>query len=98
MAPNTVQNFENLRFNPFNFDNFRGVGDSSDPDVNFFNLGPKEHTNYFSADDITVELNSSEKDAFSILHLNIRSLNKNFENLKNILSRTWLRISNFLPH
>ena len=37
---------------------------------------------------ITVELNSSEKDAFSILHLNIRCLNKNFENLKIFLA--WL--------
>ena len=40
---------------------------------------PKEHTKYFSADDITVEWNSSEKDAFSILHLNVRSLSKNLE-------------------
>ena len=32
------------------------------------------------------ELNSSEKDAFSIFHLNIRSLNKNLQNLKTFLA------------
>lgn len=44
---------------------------------------PKEQTKYFSIDNTTAELNYSEKDAFSILCLNIRrKLNKNFENLK----------------
>ena len=32
------------------------------------------------------ELNSPEKDAFSIFHLNIRSLNKNLQNLKTFLA------------
>ena len=40
------------------------MSDSSDPDVNFFNSVPKEDTKDFSADDISVELNSSEKDPF----------------------------------
>ena len=74
-----------MRFNPFNSENFLGVSDSSDPEVNFLNSVPKEHTKYFSADDITVELNSSQKDDFSILHLNMRNLNKILENLKAFL-------------
>ena len=49
------------------------------------NSVPKEHTKYFSADDIAVELNSSQKDDFSILHLNMRNLNKILENLKAFL-------------
>ena len=36
----------------------------------------------FSIDKITAEMNSTEKEALSILHLNLRSLNKNFETLK----------------
>ena len=32
------------------------------------------------------ELNSSEKDAFSIFHLNIKSRNKNLQNLKTFLA------------
>ena len=63
MACNTVQDFKSLRFNPFNCENFLGVSDSSNSDVCFFNSLPKEQI-YFSADDVTVELNSSEKDAF----------------------------------
>ena len=87
MAPNTVQGFKNLRPNPFNSDNFPGVSASPEQSFNSF---PKEHTKYFSADDIIVLLNSSGKDVFLILHLNIRSLSKNFENLKTN--------SNYLPH
>ena len=82
MAPNTVPDFENLSFNTFNAGNFPAVSDSSDPNVNFFNSIPNEQTKCFSVDNITSEMNSSEKEALSILHLNLRSLNKNFENLK----------------
>ena len=57
------------------------------PGVNFFISVLKEHIKCFSADDINLELNSSEKDAFSMLHLNIRSLNKNFENLRTFLAK-----------
>ena len=48
------------------------MSDSSELDANFFNSVPKEPTKYFSVDNASVELNSSEKDVFSILHLNIR--------------------------
>ena len=71
MAAITLQDFENLSFNLFNSEYFPDVSDSSDPDVNFFNSVPKEQTKYFSIDNITiitVEMNYSEKDAFSILH------------------------------
>ena len=74
-----VQEIENQRLNPLKTDSF--LSDSSDPIINFFNLVPKQ-SKYFIVDSITIELNSSEKDGFSILHLNIRSLNKNFETLK----------------
>ena len=84
---NTVQDFKKLSFNSCNSENFLGVSDSSDPDVNFFNSVPKEQIKYFSIDNITVEMNFSEKNAFSILHLNIRSLNKKFKNLKTYLAQ-----------
>ena len=58
MAPNTVQH---LHFNRFNSKNFLGVRDSSDPDVQFLNSVPKEQTQCFIIDNITVELNSSKK-------------------------------------
>ena len=44
MAPNKDQDFENLSFNAFNSENVLDVNNSSDPDVNFLNLVPKEQT------------------------------------------------------
>ena len=60
MASNIIQDFKNLRFNPFNSENFLGVINSSDPDVNFFNSVSKEQTKYFSVDNVTVALFFSE--------------------------------------
>ena len=48
MAPNKDQDFENLSFNAFNSENVLDVNNSSDPDVNFFNLVPKEQTKLIS--------------------------------------------------
>ena len=90
MAPNTVQDFENLVLSSHILRIFFGVSDSSDSDVSFFNSGYNEQTVYFSINNITVELNSPEKDAFLILHLNIRNINKNFENSKTFLAKLGL--------
>ena len=76
MVPNSIQDLKSLLFNSFTSEIFLGVSDSSDPDVNFFDSVPKEQTKYFTVDNITVKLNSSENDDFSILHLNTRRLNK----------------------
>ena len=76
MVPNSIQDLKNLLFNSFISEIFLGVSDSSDPDVIFFDSVPKEKTKYFTVDNITVKLNSSENDDFSILHLNTRRLNK----------------------
>ena len=76
MVPNSIQDLKNLLFNSFTSEIFLGVSDSSDPDVNFFDSIPKEQTKCFTVDNITVKLNSSENDDFSILHLNTRRLNK----------------------
>ena len=59
------------------------MSDSSDPGFNVF----KENTKYFIKVGINLELNSSEKDAFTIVYLSIRSLNKNLENLKTFLAK-----------
>lgn len=48
MAPNKDQDFENLSFNAFNSENVLDVNNSSDPDVNFLNLVPKEQTKLIS--------------------------------------------------
>ena len=51
-----------------------------------------KQTKYYMVGNITVKLHSSEKDVFSILYLNTRSLNKNFESLKTLLAEFGFRI------
>ena len=77
--------FETLKYNMSDNADFL-LDDSCDPDVNFFNkkfqsldtpyLMPGEFHNFLD--------NSS--DQFSVLHLNIRSIKKNFENFKLFLN------------
>ena len=77
MAPNTT--FKSLNFNPFIATD--SLNDNSqDPDVNFFhdNVSPLD-TDYISPDDFSGNFKDFTENSFSVLHLNIRSLNKNFE-------------------
>ena len=55
----------------------------TDPDVNYFNNSLIE-TNYFNLSEASVYLKCSLS-YFSVLNLNIRSMRKNFENLKILL-------------
>ena len=82
---NETKNFETLKYNISDNTDIL-LDDSCDPDVNFFNkkfqsldtpyLMPGEFHNFLD--------NSS--DQFSVLHLNIRSIKKNFENFKLFLN------------
>ena len=82
---NETKNFETLKYSISDNTDIL-LGDSCDPDVNFFNkkfqsldtpyLMPGEFHNFLD--------NSS--DQFSVLYLNIRSIKKNFENFKLFLN------------
>ena len=89
MASNSVEDLWNLLFSSFTSDIFLGVSDSFDLDINFFNSVPKKQTKYFTADNITVKFNSSEKDVFSTFYLNTRNLSKTFESLKTLLAESF---------
>ena len=55
----------------------------SDPDVNFFNLKIKNVDSlYILPEEFKKFIDSSFHDSFSTLHLNIRSIKKNFDNFK----------------
>ena len=58
---------------------------SSGPDLNFFKHECL-NTPYFLLGDIHNVLNEFSSKTFSILHINIRSINKNFQNFKFFLS------------
>ena len=83
MAPTTT--FESLNFNPFIVND--SLNDNSqDPDVNFFqdNVSPLD-TDYVSPDDFSRNFKDFTENSFSVLHLNIRSLNKNFESFAELV-------------
>ena len=86
-GPNQI-NFENLPFNPFYNERFSDAEDERDPDENLFNevntqnfecsyLFPNETESFLS------EKKNSE--IINAIHVNIRSLSKNFDNLLDIL-------------
>ena len=61
--------------------------DENDPDETFFNnhISLNANTPYLTPNSVNPTLNPNTAN-FSLLHLNIRSLNKNFENFKQMLS------------
>ena len=59
--------------------------DSQDPDGNFFNAFDFKDSQYFTPEESSRNLNNFDKSSFSMLHLNIRSLQKNFDSLLNLL-------------
>ena len=78
-------NFEKLRFNPFGFDNVL-LNNTNDPDGNIFiNLSQIDSV-FYAVEEATTSLKKINDKTFSVLHLNVRSLNKNFKSLKELLT------------
>ena len=76
MAPEP--SFETMHFNPFLANN--SLYDSSqNSDVNFYDNISSLESNYLSPSKIDKNFQNFSKESFSVLHLNIRSMNKNFE-------------------
>ena len=85
-----ANNFENLNFNPFLKQKYILINNDFDADNNFFNENTFQNlnANYFSEEEFKDKLNTQSNNlSFSILHINIRSMNKNFENFKLFLSQ-----------
>ena len=80
---NEYQKIENLTFNTFDKKTIL-LNDSFDPDRNFFNTRGFTNTTYFTPETLKAKIRENNDISFSVLHLNIRSLNKNFESLKNL--------------
>ena len=95
MVPNSIQDQQSLLFNSFTSDIFVGVSDSFDSDLNFFNSVPKKNkeTKNITVGNITVKLNSSEKD---IQYSDPSSKGKIFKKntAKNILIKSKQEITN----
>ena len=97
----THKSFENDKFNLFEVETIL-TNDNFDPDSNFSNekINSVESTYYTHEEFVSFSSNLSEN--FSIIHLNIRSLHKNIDKLKDflndikgkfsviVLSETWI--------
>ena len=61
--------------------------EGNDPDINFLNdKSEAADSPYFSIDDVNSSSQKLLKNSFSILHISFRSLNKNFEKLREYMS------------
>ena len=86
----TKHDFEKTCYNPFEKtdSNFR---DDKDPDSNYFDEIDLQHyeTPYLYCENIKSLINDPlSNETISIIHLNIRSLNANLENFKNLLTES----------
>ena len=83
----TSNNFENLKYNPSENTGDILTNDSCDPDSNFFQTNFQSlDTPYLLPEEFHQLLDNKNTTSVSVLHLNIRSINKNFDNFKLFLS------------
>ena len=66
-----------------------------DPDISFYQDISSLETHYCSPNDFKNNFQSFLKDSFSVLHLNIRSMNKNFESFKEFYLKIKFKFSIF---
>ena len=78
-------NFENLRFDPFGFDNVL-LNNTSDPDENIFNNLSQIDSVFYAVEEAATSFQKFNDKTFSALHLNVRSLIQTFESLKKLLT------------
>ena len=71
-------NFESTFCNPFSTKECI-VDNDHDPDVNFYRNVSMLDAQYLIPDKLKTNFKVFSKISFSVLHLNIRSINKNFE-------------------
>ena len=79
------KNFEKLRFDPFGFGNVL-LNNTNDRDENIFNNLSQIESVFYAVEEAATSLKKFTVKTFPALHLNIRSLNQNFESLKEILT------------
>ena len=74
-------NFENLKYEIRDHSDDIFLDDSCDPDVNFFNLKNQNlDSPCILLEEFQKFIDSSSHNSFSIPHLNIRNIKKNFDN------------------
>ena len=86
-------NLECLGFDPF-FLQENVINIESNPDVNFYqNNVSNVEAIYFLMTEVKISFKSFDPNAFSFLHLNLRSMKKSFENFKEFLKNLSVNFS-----
>ena len=86
--------FESLSYNPFSIHQ-NSINSEHDPEINFYQDISSLETHYCSPNDFKSNFQCFLKDFFSVLHLNITSMNKNFESFKEFYSTIKFEFSIF---
>ena len=91
MPPNS--SFESQSFNPFSInEDFKD--NDQDPDVNFYQTQISSlDTSYYIPNEVKGKLKNFQQKSFSVLHLNIPSMSKNFELFRESLDLLCLTFS-----
>ena len=85
VTSNNHSHFENIKANLFPINSISD--EAYDPDKNFFSDKLDEIDSKYYTEHQLIQFSSTlDTKTFSIFHLNIRSLNKNIENLQNLVS------------
>ena len=77
-------NFERLRFVPFVHNVFSNK--TNDPDKNTFNNSNQIDSIFYAIEEAATSFKKFNDKTFSVLKLNVRSFNQNFEFLKELLT------------
>ena len=82
-----AHNFQNLKYDPSENSGNTLFDNSNDPDLQFYDNNIQNlNTPYVLPEKLQNFLGDDDGENVSILHLNIRSINKNYENFKMFLS------------
>ena len=79
-------NFESLSYSPFSIHE-NSINSAHNLDINFYQNISSLETHYCTPNDFKNNFQFFSKDSFSVLHLNIRSINKNLDLSKNFIRK-----------
>ena len=83
---NPSKDFEQINFNPFNFFNDQDQKDMRNPNLNYFNdLNSNDFNSQHVLEDNVKRYLCHINENLSLIHVNIRSMNSNFEKLHDLL-------------
>jgi len=79
-----LQKYEKMAFNPVRFENICGWTENEN-EIEVHKVDELPKSTYVTPDEFNQQSTSESREYFSILNVNIRSINKNFEKLKECL-------------